>query len=188
MHKNSYVFKMITQLYLGYQIHMLSLFSNQCVIYYFPYVMLGDSTPTLDCDWQSNQRDASVWGFFYIRSYICAYACLLICVLPPNKTKNYTDLKIGTYTPLHHIWKRLFYIFKNCSRGPLTLKNCRITWFSLYPSTDMIYIFFLYVLVYMSVYLYMVSVSHRLNEQKSIEIWNLIHTRLQTVSNFQNPT
>ena len=187
MHKNSYVFKMITQLYLGYQIHMLSLISNKCVIYYFPYVMLGDSTPTLDCDWQSNQRDSSVWGFSTF-ALISAHmpVCLFVSYLL-TKQKTIQTWK-SVHTLPYTMSENGFFIFsKNCSRGLLSLKNCRITWFSLYPSTDMMYIFFLYVLVYMSVYLYMVSVSHRLNEQKSIEIWNLIHTRLQTVSNFQNP-
>ena len=157
----------------------------QCVISYFPCVMRGGSTPTVI--WQSNQRDASVRGFsiFAFKSAHMSVCLFVSHLLTKRKTiQTWKSVHTVAYT----IFENGFFIFsKNCSRSPLTLKNCRITWFSLYPSTDMIYIFFLYVLVYMSVYLYMVSVSHRLNEQKSIEIWNLIHTRLQTVSNFQNP-
>ena len=46
---------------------------------------------------------------------ICVYVSIYVftCVAPPGLTKNETDLKFGTHTPLDNIQKRVFCFFEN---------------------------------------------------------------------------
>ena len=46
---------------------------------------------------------------------------------PPGQTKNDTDLKLGTHTPLGHIWKLFFFFVCFWPWGLLALKNFRVT-------------------------------------------------------------
>ena len=52
----------------------------------------------------------STWGVQQVEDipiFTCIYVCVcmdvFICVAPPGHTKNDTDLKFGTHTPLDHI-------------------------------------------------------------------------------------
>ena len=76
----------------------------------------------------------STWGeqpvedileFACICVCVCIYVCN--CVMPPGQTKNDTDLKFGTHTPLDHILKQVFFSKKSPWR-PLASKNRRVTW------------------------------------------------------------
>ena len=61
--------------------------------------------------------------------------CWYMCVLLSDQTKNCTDLKFGTHTPLGHIPKPfLFFLFfrKSDPEGRYLSKNCRVTWISAY--------------------------------------------------------
>ena len=102
----------------------------QCVISYFPCVMRGGSTPTVI--WQSNQRDASVRGFsiFAFKSAHMSVCLFVSHLLTKRKTiQTWKSVHTVAYT----IFENGFFIFsKNCSRSPLTRKNCRIMWFYLY--------------------------------------------------------
>ena len=42
----------------------------------------------------------------YVGMYVCIY--LFVCVTPPGRTKNDTDLKFGTHTPIDLIKKQVF--------------------------------------------------------------------------------
>ena len=62
---------------------------------------------------EMTQRAASLeklacHGDFLHISSIAFFIYLFICVTLPGKTKNITDLKLGTHTPLAHIWKCFF--------------------------------------------------------------------------------
>ena len=66
---------------------------------------------------------------FIEKSYSATHQDLCMCVTPPGQTKNDTDLKFGTHTPIDLIWKRVFCFFlKQWPWGPLASKNCRVTW------------------------------------------------------------
>ena len=46
-------------------------------------------------------RRAAGRGYSYFHLHVCVR--IYLCVKPPGQTKNDTDLKFGTHTPLDHI-------------------------------------------------------------------------------------